>query len=169
MSAPIVVLGGVSGSGKSVVGKRLAGVLGGEFHDGDDFHPPANKEKMARKEPLTDADRIPWLESLADLMRGRLDAPTATVVACSALKPEYRKILTVDPRVRIIILGVDREELVRRLSDRKNHFFPATLLDSQLRTLVPPQPNEPAVTVIDANKSPAEIVEAIRESLNVGP
>lgn len=165
MSPPIVVLGGVSGSGKSVVGHRLADLLGGEFYDGDDFHPSANKEKMSRREPLTDADRIPWLESLAELLRSRLSAPTATVVACSALKPEYRKLLAVDPRIRVMILTVNREELMRRLSVRKNHFFPAALLDSQLQALVPPQPDETGVSVIDADRSPEEIVEEIRESL----
>jgi gluconokinase len=166
LNPPILVLGGVSGSGKSVVGRRLAELLGGEFHDGDDFHPPANKEKMSRREPLTDADRIPWLNSLADLLRRRLEANTATVVACSALKPEYRKILVVDPRVKILLLKVDREELIRRLAARKNHFFPASLLDSQLSTLVPPQADEPTVSFVDANRTPDEVVEAIRESLS---
>lgn len=149
-----------------MVGRRLAELLGGEFHDGDDYHPPANKEKMSRREPLTDADRIPWLNTLADLLRQRLEANTATIVACSALKPEYRKILAVDPRVKILILKVDREKLIQRLATRKNHFFPASLLDSQLATLVPPQSDEPTVSFIEANRSPEEVVEAIRESLS---
>jgi carbohydrate kinase (thermoresistant glucokinase family) len=160
-----VVLGGVSGSGKSHIGQELARAVGGTFFDGDDFHTPANKEKMSRREPLTDADRIPWLEALADLIRRRLTDNAFTVVACSALKPEYRKILLVDPRVAIVILDVEREELARRLARRKHHFFPPELLDSQLKTLVLPTPDEEGVHVVRAGKTVADVVTRIHHDI----
>lgn len=160
MASPMVVLGGVSGSGKSVVGPMLARRLGGDFFDGDDFHPPANKEKMKRKEPLTDADRWPWLASLVELMKSRQGGTRATVVGCSALRPEYRQMLAFDPNVRIAMLIASREELMRRLGARTDHFFPAELLDSQLATLVPPAPGESAFSV-NAQQSPEAIVEEI--------
>lgn len=165
MKPLVVVLGGVSGSGKSLVGEMLAKALGGDFFDGDDFHPPANKEKMHNHIPLTDADRLPWLQALADLIKTRQEGNRPTVVACSALKPEYRQVLLVGPNVHIILLDVPREELMRRLNSRKNHFFPADLLDSQLKTLVPPQPGEEGVIDVDAKQPPEEVVAAIRKAL----
>lgn len=154
----ILVLGGVSGSGKSRVGRRLAELTGGTFFDGDDFHPPANKEKMRRQQPLTDEDRRPWLESMARLIRDRLESPESTILACSALKPEYRAILRVDPKVHIALLDVPREALALRLASRKGHFFPPELLDSQLRTLVRPV-GEPNTRMVDGNRPLDQIAE----------
>ncbi len=154
----ILVLGGVSGSGKSRVGHRLAESTGGTFFDGDDFHPPANKEKMRRQQPLTDEDRLPWLESMAQLLKDRLVSTEPTILACSALKPEYRAILRVDPKVKIALLDVPREALIRRLASRKGHFFPPELLDSQLRTLVRPA-NEPNTRIIDGDRPIDQIAQ----------
>jgi gluconokinase len=158
----IVVVGGVSGSGKSIIGQRLAERTGGAFFDGDDFHPPANKEKMSRQEPLTDSDRQPWLEGMAQLLRSRLELPESTFLACSALKPEYRSILRVDPRVRIAMLSVPRATLAARLADRKGHFFPPALLESQLKTLVCPV-GEPGTRLVPADRPVDEIVDHIIE------
>ncbi len=156
----ILVLGGVSGSGKSLVGHRLAELTGGEFFDGDDFHPPANKEKMSRQQPLTDEDRRPWLESMAQLLRDRLLTPESTILACSALKPVYRAILRVDPKVHIALLDVPRETLAHRLASRQGHFFPPELLDSQLRTLVRPT-DEPKTRMIDGDRPIDEIAQEL--------
>jgi carbohydrate kinase (thermoresistant glucokinase family) len=156
----LVVLGGVSGSGKSRVGKRMAELVDGRFFDGDDFHPPANKEKMSRQEALTDADRQPWLQAMANLLSERLELPQPTILACSALKPEYRRLLRVDPRIRIALLDVPREVLQQRLAARKGHFFPPELLDSQLQTLVKPV-DEPLTRMIPANRPVDELARDI--------
>lgn len=163
-----IVLGGVSGSGKSLIGPMLADRMNARFIDGDDLHPSANKEKMSRREPLTDDDRWPWLERIVEVMRGHRDRNESVVVACSALKPTYRRILTFDPSVRIVLLEVPRDELLRRLGARKGHFFPPELLESQLNTLVPPQPGE-AVLAVDAVGGPEEVVERILRQVHSPP
>jgi len=123
---------GVSGSGKSTVGRLLAGVLGRRFIEGDALHPPANIEKMSSGVPLTDADRAPWLAAIAaELARGG-----PAVLACSALKRAYRDRL---PGVRWFYLRVPRDVLAQRLAGRRGHFFPPALLDSQLVELEPPE------------------------------
>lgn len=144
----ILIVGGVSGSGKTTVGALLAGRLGWEFADADDFHSPANVAKMRSGTPLTDSDRLPWLHSIASWMDKRIAAGQSSVLACSALKRTYRDIL-LDSRddAVIVYLDVPREELERRLTSRHGHFFPEQLLNSQLADLELPGPDERAVTV----------------------
>jgi len=151
----VVVVMGVAGSGKSTVGRALAAELGWPFFDGDDFHPEGNLRKMRAGTPLDDGDRAPWLDRLAALLREQLQQGTSAVLACSALKARYRARLAVDDRVRFVFLDVDREELVRRLALRRDHFLPAALLDSQLRELEPPGPG---VLAVDGALGPPEAV-----------
>jgi gluconokinase len=158
---------GVSGSGKSTVADRLAARLGWRFEDGDKYHPPANVAKMSAGQPLTDEDRRPWLQAIADEIDRLSAAGQRTVVACSALKRAYRDIL-VHGRgdVRIVFLSGTQDLIADRLAARKGHFMPPGLLASQFRTLEPPQPDERPITVsIDA---PVEaIVDDIIRQLKV--
>jgi gluconokinase len=157
-----LVLMGVSGSGKTAVGAELSKQLEWPFLDGDDFHPAANKEKMHRGEPLTDADRLPWLERLNAELRQRLNAGQSVILACSALKESYRKILHQDlPNVIFVYLKVDRAVLEQRLAERKGHFFPKSLLDSQLATMEDPRD----AVIVDENRPIAEVVAEIIQSL----
>jgi gluconokinase len=134
----IVVLMGVCGSGKTTIGTRLAQSLGLPFVEGDDHHPAANRAKMASGTPLDDADRIPWLERLAGLIDQAHETGGGLVVACSALKDSYRRILA-GRRARplFLLLSAPREILRARLEARAGHFMPASLLDSQLQILEP--------------------------------
>lgn len=138
-----LIVMGVSGSGKSTVAQRLAGRLGWIFQDGDSFHPASNVAKMSAGQPLSDADRKPWLQAIADEIDRVRVARERVVVACSALKRAYRDIL-VHGRddVRIVYLDGSRELIAARMKARKNHFMPAGLLDSQLATLEPPGAEE---------------------------
>ena len=131
----IVVLMGVSGSGKSTVGEALAHVLHWPFLDADDFHPQANVDKMARGEPLTDDDRWPWLDRLAAELAAR---GGNAVLACSALKRAYRERLARAGDVRFVHLHGDRDTIAARLASRQHRYMPATLLDSQFATLEMP-------------------------------
>ena len=148
----IVIVAGVSGSGKTTVGALLAGQLGWRFADADDFHPAANVAKMRAGVPLTDEDRWPWLQAIADEIDRVCKAGERAVIACSALKHAYRDIL-VHGRddVRIVFLEGTQDLIAHRLAARKGHFMPPGLLTSQFRTLEPPGANEHPVTVsIDA-------------------
>ena len=148
-----LVVMGVSGSGKSTIAEHLAARLGWRYVDGDLFHPPANVAKMSAGHPLTDEDRWPWLRAIAAEIDRLAAAGTRAVVACSALKRAYRDIL-VHGRddVRIIFLDGTQDLIAKRLAARKGHFMPPGLLDSQLKTLEPPQPSEQPITVsIDAS------------------
>jgi gluconokinase len=143
-----LVVMGVSSSGKSTIAKALAERLGWRFADGDDFHPKANVEKQRQGQPLTDDDRWPWLQSIAD----EIDRATASgekiVIACSALKRAYRDLLLHGrDDIRIVYLNGSRELIAKRMAARKNHFMPPTLLDSQFRTLEVPGPDERPITV----------------------
>jgi gluconokinase len=144
--APLVVVMGVSGAGKSTVGNALAALLGVDFVDADALHPEANVTKMAAGTPLTDADRWPWLDlvgaALADASQ------TGRVVACSALKRTYRDaIRAAAPTTRFVHLSVPRAALTDRVASRADHFMPASLIDSQLETLEPLESDEPGVRV----------------------
>jgi carbohydrate kinase (thermoresistant glucokinase family) len=131
----IVVVMGVSGAGKSTIGRLVAERLGWRFIDADDHHPAANVAKMAAGNPLTDADRWPWLDELNRLMRAEENA----VVACSALKESYRQRLLADiDSARIVYLYGTKALIAARIGERKHKFMPATLLDSQFETLEPP-------------------------------
>jgi gluconokinase len=162
-----VVVMGVSGSGKSTIADRLAARLGWRFEDGDGFHPPANVAKMSAGQPLTDEDRWPWLQAIADEIDRLSAAGQRAVIACSALKRAYRDIL-VHGRddIRIVFLNGTQDLIADRLAARKGHFMPPGLLASQFRTLQPPQPDERPITVsIDA---PVEaIVDDIVSQLKV--
>jgi gluconokinase len=155
------VLLGVSGAGKTTIGKLLSSRLGWEFADGDDYHSPANVKKMTNGIPLTDADRAPWLKTLRALISGWIATGKNGVLACSALRPEYRDILRVGPEVRFVYLRGTPEELHERLRARVGHFMTERMLDSQLGTLEEPE----NAMVVEIDQSPEEIVAKIRSRL----
>jgi carbohydrate kinase (thermoresistant glucokinase family) len=147
----IMIVAGVSGSGKTTVGALVAGRLHWRFADADTFHSAASVAKMHAGVPLTDEDRWPWLRTIAAWMDERIAAHEPAVLTCSALKRSYRDLLLGGrPEARMIFLSVDRDEVSRRLAIRHGHFFPAQLADSQFAALEPPQPDERAVTVLPA-------------------
>ncbi len=157
----IVILAGVSGSGKTTVGALLAGRLRWPFADADDFHPAANIAKMRAGIPLTDDDRWPWLRSIAAWMDDRIADGESVVLTCSALKRSYRDVLLVGrPEARMVFLAADPEVITRRLAARVGHFFPEQLLRSQLEALEPPGPDEPVIRVVPAD-DPAGTVDSI--------
>ncbi len=158
---PVVVLMGVSGAGKTTVGRLLAGYIGAEFAEGDSFHPPTNIVKMSDGTPLNDADRLPWLDAIADSIdRARGDG-RGMVVACSALKRAYRDILIGKRNgVALVYLRGSRALIGRRLDARKGHFMPPKLLESQFAALQEPGEDERAI-VMDVAASPADIAAAI--------
>lgn len=136
----ILIIMGVSGSGKTTVGRLLASHLRCDFVDADDHHPPQNRLKMQKGIPLTEEDRIPWLDTLSDLIHDHKEKGASMVLACSALRKAYRAKLGVDQKmVRTVYLKGERKEITRRLSRRKHEFFNPSLLDSQFATLEEPQ------------------------------
>ncbi|CCD96875.1 putative bifunctional: 6-phosphogluconolactonase (N-terminal) (Pgl); D-gluconate kinase (C-terminal) [Bradyrhizobium sp. ORS 375] len=163
-----LIVMGVASSGKSTVGEALGRRLGWRFEDGDSFHPPANVAKMSAGHPLTDEDRWPWLQAIADeIARCRAEGEPI-IIACSALKKAYRKILVGDRGdVRLVYLEGDRELIGDRMGHRKGHFMPTGLLDSQFATLEPPAADEHPITVlVDA---PVEsIVDQVLQQLHIG-
>ncbi|MFB6249867.1 MAG: gluconokinase [Salinibacter sp.] len=160
----VVLLMGVSGSGKTTVGTRLAEALGWTFADGDDFHPASNVEKMRRGTPLTDADRWPWLRALQDYIGECLADDVPAVVACSALKAAYREVLLEDnPGAELVYLRGSYRLIRRRMEARPDHFFDAEMLDSQFEALEEPAPDE--ALIVDVDAPPSAIVEAIRRRL----
>jgi len=162
-----VVVMGVAGSGKSTIGRRLAGVLGTAFLDADDLHPVENVRKMRAGEALTDADRGPWLRRVAAAAD---ETPGPVVVACSALRRAYRETLRAGIRRPVAFVHLDggRELLAARLAERTGHFMPPELLDSQLDTLEPLGDDEPGFAVGIAGE-PASVVAAIAARLGSGP
>lgn len=159
-----VVVMGVSGCGKSTVGRRLAHRLGWPFVEADDLHPPANVAKMTAGTPLTDADRAPWLR----LVRDRVDElGTDTVVTCSALRRSYRDVLrTGRAHVRFVHLAGAADLLGNRLADRADHFMPPSLLTSQLDTLEPLEADEDGL-VLDVAQRPGHLVDAAIAALGL--
>jgi gluconokinase len=156
----IVIVAGVSGSGKTTVGALLAGRLGWRFADGDDFHPAANVAKMRAGIALTDTDRRPWLRAIAAWMDERIERGEDAVVACSALRRRSRDLLLDGrPAARMVFLAVDREVLARRLAARHGHFFPEQLLSSQFDALEPPAPDERVLTVVPADDPAATVTQ----------
>jgi len=161
-----VVVMGVSGAGKSTVGRIIAAQLGCPFRDADSFHPAANIEKMSRGEPLTDDDRWPWLQAIAAWIAEHRAAGTTCVVTCSALKRAYRDTVTEKQSadVRLVYLKGDFELIEARLKARKGHFMPPALLQSQFGALEEPGKDEHAITVsIDA--TPEEIAAKVLQQL----
>jgi gluconokinase len=163
----MLIVAGVAGSGKTTVGALLAERLGWPFADADTFHPPANVEKMHNGEPLTDQDRLPWLRAIVAWMDERIAAGQPGVITCSALKRSYRDLLLDGrPSATIVFLKVDPQTLLRRVSARPGHFFPRTLLESQLAALEEPTPaEEPGVRVITADGGTRETAAAIMAAL----
>ncbi len=159
----IVILMGVSGSGKTTVGRLLADELGWEFLEADELHPPANIAKMRRGEPLDDADRDPWLSAIAKALDGRARAGRNAVLACSALKHSYRKRLRVSPEVRFVYLKGRFEEIEERLGDRRGHFFSPDLLESQFEALEEPRD----ALVVEISNPPAAIARQIARELGI--
>jgi carbohydrate kinase (thermoresistant glucokinase family) len=154
-----IVVMGVCGCGKSSVGQGIAAALGLPFTDGDDLHPPANVAKMASGQPLTDADRWPWLTRVGETL-----APGG-VVACSALKRAYRDhIRAAAPDTIFVYLHGDRALLAARLAARPNHFMPPALLDSQLATLEPPL-DEPRCITVDIAGPKDQVIAAALKAL----
>jgi gluconokinase len=154
----IIVVMGVSGAGKTTIGRLLAERLGVRFIEGDDHHPSANVAKMAGGAPLEDADRWPWLEALNRVLRREKDA----VLACSALKEAYRaRLLDAVPDARLVYLHGDKALIERRLLGRRHRYMPASLLDSQFAALEPP-PCAIAVDIaLDAQACVARIAERL--------
>jgi gluconokinase len=162
-----VVVMGVSGAGKSTVGRIVAERLSCPFRDADSFHPQANIEKMSRGEPLTDEDRWPWLKAIATWIAEHRAAGTTCVVTCSALKRVYRDIVTNKQTgdVRLVYLKGDFDLIAARLAARKGHFMPPALLKSQFAALEKPAADEHAITVpIDA--TPEEIARRVVNALH---
>ncbi len=162
---PVLVLMGVSGSGKSTVGGVLAGRLGWDLGEGDDLHPAANVAKMAAGHPLTDDDRWPWLARIHEWIDEHIDAGHPGIVTCSALKRSYRDLLR-GAHVVFVYLAGTHEQLQARLTARQGHFMPVALLDSQLADLEPPEPDEQAITV-QIGAVPAVQAQQIVEKLSL--
>jgi len=164
LRAMILVLMGVSGSGKTTIGALLAKALQWRFYEGDDLHSAANRSKMTRGVALTDTDRLPWLYRIRRLIERCLADGVDAIIACSALKRSYRQVIVTDARqVRVVYLKGSPKLIKARLAKRKGHFMPSSLLPSQFEALEEPGD---AIT-IDASDTPTQILEAIRKKLGI--
>ena len=163
----VIVVMGVSGSGKTTIANELSRALGWQFADADWFHPAKNVEKMHGGVPLTDEDRRPWLEAIARWIDAVRDAGGHGIVTCSALKRRYRDVL-IDgrPDVRLVYLEGDMVLIARRIAARHEHFMPASLLASQFEALEEPGPDEHPITVA-IDPAPREIVAQILAALGL--
>jgi gluconokinase len=162
MSPTIILLMGVSGSGKTAVGSKLAENLGIPFVDPDDLHPEENVLKMAAGIPLTDDDRRPWLLAIRKTLEEYSEAGSSAIVACSALKGSYRRLLLEGlPEVKLVYLRGSREVLQQRLAERTGHFFDPSLLDSQLETLEEPT----RALIVDIASDLEAVVGAVETAL----
>jgi gluconokinase len=162
----ILIIFGVAGAGKTTIGELLAQELGWKFYDADDFHSPANIDKMQRGEPLTDEDRQTWLESLHKTIERSLAANENAVLACSALKKRYRERLHVSAEVKFVFLHGSRARIAEQLKHRRGHFMDPALLDSQLADLEEPGPSENVIT-IELGREPGALVEEIKRKLEI--
>jgi gluconokinase len=162
-SPKAVILMGVAGSGKTAVGKGVAARLNWLFLDADDFHPAANIEKMKHGIPLNDQDRIPWLRALRNELRRLLAEGRSVILACSALKESYRKLLSDDVApMSFVLLDVDQETIRERLQHRSAHFFPKELMNSQFAALEKPKD----AIIIDARKSLDEVIDRVVQAVS---
>jgi len=158
---------GVSGSGKTTVAEIVAGRLQWAFQEGDALHPPTNIEKMSAGQPLTDADRLRWLETVAAWVDGRLESGENGVITCSALKHSYREVINRrGSGVLFVYLAGSRASIAARLAERQGHFMPSSLLDSQLADLEEPAPDEPHVRV-DILPAPDIIAQRVLRQLGL--
>jgi len=162
----IVIVFGVSGAGKTTIGKLLAEELGWRFYEADDFHSRANIQKMRSGLPLVDEDRWPWLNLLREQITRSLTAKENAVLACSALKRAYRGRLRVSDDVKFVFLRGNYVLIERQLRRRRGHFMNPALLQSQFADLEEPEPDEDAIT-IELGRSPEELVEQIKAKLNL--
>lgn len=160
----IILVMGVSGSGKTTIGRMLAESLNWDFSDADAFHPQANIEKMSHSIPLNDADRQPWLQAMQRAIDQWLQEDKNMVLACSALKEAYRQIILRDKeRMRLVYLKGSFEQIQKRLQERPHHYMKTEMLQSQFDTLEEPEYG----THVDLSHSPEVIVQQIRTSLGI--
>ena len=159
----VVLLMGVTGSGKTTIGQALAESLHWQFIDADDFHPSSNVAKMRAGIPLNDADRAPWLAALRTHIVGWLSSEANVVLACSALKQAYRDEVVVSPDVRLVYLRGSSQLITARLRERHGHYMDPNLLSSQFATLEEPRD----ALVVDVDTSVDEIVKQIRKGVRV--
>jgi len=162
---PVLVVMGVSGSGKSTVAGILAGQLGWDLAEGDDLHPEANVAKMAAGHPLTDEDRWPWLDTVAAWITEHTMAGIPGIITCSALKRVYRDVMR-GPDVVFVHLAGSKDQIGQRLASRLDHYMPPSLLESQIATLEPPGPDE-KVLVVDVGRPPAQLAAEIIRRLDL--
>lgn len=163
----IIIVMGVSGSGKSTIGAALAERLNGEFLEGDTYHPAANIDKMRHGIALSDDDRAEWLDTLSGAISEKAGRKPGTpiVISCSALKKTYRaRLRQADPELRLVYLAGSQELLARRMACRRNHFMPPQLLASQLATIDPPGAEERPI-VVDVSRNVDEIIDDVSRQL----
>jgi gluconokinase len=169
MTPSVLIVMGVSGSGKTTVAEHLAKDLGWMFQEGDSLHPAANVEKLRQGTPLTDADRAPWLTIIANWISARVAAGEHGIITCSALKRAYRdQIIGGHPEVGLVYLHGDRATLEQHVKARHHEYMPVALLDSQLHTLEEPGADEPVIEV-DVAGTIEETVAAVLSRIQAVP
>ena len=159
----IIIIMGVSGAGKTTVGRYLANELGWKFFDADDFHSAANKDKMSRSVPLTDEDRADWLVSLREMLNQNIETNQSIVLACSALKQKYRDFLQVNDEIHFVYLRGSYQQIEARMKERKDHYMKPGMLASQFEVLE--EPND--ALIIDIAQKPEEIIAIICKEWNI--